>query len=289
MLYVNNEETMKILKIFCLSILVLSPFALLNGSENNSSKPAILVFCATGSLGSAIASNLAKDHNLILLGRNQDKLNQISETLQQEFTHKFITQVVDFTDADSLVSFEKELKKENIILSGIVVLTPRPHFGTNLLQEQHNWLDLLQTTFTGPLEALRIGLSHLKEGKVVIIAGTTSMQLMPEYGPACIIRRMWTTYSKALAHALAPKGIQVNSLSPGVVLTDFHAKKIEAKALQNNLTFEEQMQKDCAAIPMKRWAKPEEVAQATRFFLSKESDYITGVNLLQDGGTTVSY
>jgi NAD(P)-dependent dehydrogenase (short-subunit alcohol dehydrogenase family) len=128
-----------------------------------------------------------------------------------------------------------------------------------------------------------------KDSKIVVIAGTTSVQVLPEYGPTCIVRRMWTTYSKALSSHLANKGIYINVLSPGVVLTDFHKKKIKKKAIDNNISYEEQMKKETENLPLSRYIKPIEVAQSIRFLLSSESDAIIGVNLILDGGTTVSY
>ena len=100
---------------------------------------------------------------------------------------------------------------------------------------------------------------------------------------------MWTTYTKALSHQLGPQGISVNTLSPGVVLTNFHEERIQKKANDSGLSYEEQMEKEVANIPLHRHAKPQEVAQTIKFLLSEQSDFINGVNLILDGGFTVSY
>lgn len=95
------------------------------------------------------------------------------------------------------------------------------------MQDENIWIEVFQNTFTGPMEALKIALPHLSNPIIVVIAGTTSVQLQPEYGPSCVIRRMWTTYTKALSHQLGPQGISINALSPGVVLTNFHQERIQ--------------------------------------------------------------
>ena len=100
---------------------------------------------------------------------------------------------------------------------------------------------------------------------------------------------MWTTYSKALSHQLGARGISINVLSPGVVLTHFHREKIQKKADENCISFEEQMEKEVSHIPLHRHAQPEEVANSVQFLLSPESDFINGVNIVLDGGATVSY
>jgi 3-oxoacyl-[acyl-carrier protein] reductase len=176
-------------------------------------------------------------------------------------------------------------------ISGLVLITPRPQFyGKAVIQDEDVWLEVIKSTFTGPLEALKVVLPHLgKSSKIVVIAGTTSVQFQANAGSSCVIRRMWTTYTKALSHQLGPQGITMNALSPGVVLTDFHQKRIQKEAQENGLSYEEQMAKEIANIPVGRHAKPEEVGQTIKFLLSKESDFINGTNLVFDGGITVSY
>lgn len=170
------------------------------------------------------------------------------------------------------------------------MITPRPLFSKNLLQDEADWLQLFQLTFTGPLETLKATLPNItNKGKIVIIAGTTSVQVSPDYGPACIIRRMWTTFSKSLSHQLGPQGIHVNVLSPGVVLTQFHEERIAKKAAETGNSYDEQMVKDTANIPLRRHAQSAEVAQAVKFLITDQSDFITGVNLILDGGTTIAY
>jgi NAD(P)-dependent dehydrogenase (short-subunit alcohol dehydrogenase family) len=184
--------------------------------------------------------------------------------------------------------FLKQMKKQ---IAGVVLIAPRPQFyGKSLLQDEDVWLEVFQNTFTGPAEALKVILPYLSSAsKVVIIAGTSSVQLQSEHGPACVIRRMWTTYAKALSHQLGPKGVSVNVLSPGVVLTHFHEERIHKTADENQLSYEDQMKKEVANIPLQRHAKPLEVAQTIRFLLSEQSDFINGVNLIFDGGFTSSY
>lgn len=246
-------------------------------------EPAVIVTCASGELGSAIARKLASENRLILAGRNLAKLEQ----LQKEFPDASIVQL-DYTDPMSLEAFGKSLEGESI--SGFVLIGPRPNFGSDLLQGEAQWFQLLQATFTGPLEALKKALPNFTDsGKIVIVGGTTSVQLMPEYGPACVVRRMWTACSKALSHQLGPKGIHVNMISPSIVLTNHHIDRIKGQAEKNGIDYEDQMEKDTARIPLRRHADPEEVAQAARFLLSKESNFITGTNLLIDGGASTTY
>jgi glucose 1-dehydrogenase len=78
-----------------------------------------------------------------------------------------------------------------------------------------------------------------------------------------------------LALELAEDGINVNNVAPGMVLTPFNQ---EAK--DNPEVREKQVQ----SIPMKRAAKPEEIAKVALFLASKDADYVTGSTYVMDGG-----
>ncbi|MBS0625270.1 MAG: SDR family oxidoreductase [Verrucomicrobia bacterium] len=237
---------------------------------------AIVVTCATGELGGAIAKNLSADHQLILTGRNTDKLKD------QVFFY------VDYNNPASIEAFGKGLEGEKI--DGFVLIAPRPNFGSSLFQDEADWLKLFQSTFTGPLETLKKALPHFSDrGKIVILNGTTSVQLIPELGPGCVVRRMWTACLKALSHQLGPRNIHVNMISPGIVLTDHHIRRIQRLAEANGIDFDEQMALDTVNIPLRRHVDPNEVAQTVRFLLSDQSNFISGTNLLLDGGATLAY
>ncbi len=252
--------------------------------------PTIIVTCASGELGGAIAKQMAKENNLILTGRNIQKLQKLQEELRSNYPLNYEIVELDYCDPTSLLEFEKALIAKKSTISGLVLLTPRPQFCNSLLESEENWMKLFQSTFTGPIEALKKTLSHMDvSSKIVVIAGITSVQVLPEYGPVCIIRRMWTTYVKSLSHELGSKGICINALSPGVVLTDFHVNRIENQSRQNFVDYEKQMEQDVLKIPLKRHAKPMEIAKSVKFLLSKDSDFINGINLIIDGGVTLSY
>jgi 3-oxoacyl-[acyl-carrier protein] reductase len=251
----------------------------------------LLITCASGELGGAAARLLARNHHLILTGRNLSVLQKLQNELRANHPWNYEIKILNYTSSPSIAHFRDDLNQTDSSIAGLVLITPRPQFdGKTFFQDECAWLENFQTTFTGPLEVLKAVIPHLsRQSKIVVIAGTTSVQFQPEVGCTCVIRRMWTTCCKALSHQLGPQGISVNALSPGVVLTNFHRERIQKKAQENGLNYDDQMEEEVSNIPLHRHAKPQEVAQTIKFLLSEESDFINGTNLILDGGLTVTY
>jgi NAD(P)-dependent dehydrogenase (short-subunit alcohol dehydrogenase family) len=84
--------------------------------------------------------------------------------------------------------------------------------------------------------------------------------------------------TKVVAKELAPHGIRVNSLHPGQIDTDMNARQRERTP--------ELIDRLIRGIPMRRIGTPEEVAHAAVFLASEESVYVTGSELVVDGGTS---
>lgn len=89
--------------------------------------------------------------------------------------------------------------------------------------------------------------------------------------------------ARALAVELAPLGIRVNSLAPGPIVTPIHAKL--GLSPEDLAAFQEGVSQQ---VPMKRMGTDEEVAGAALFLASKDSSFMTGEEMLVDGGAAVS-
>ncbi len=275
-----------LLLIFCLFFE--GGFAL---DPSSKSRKTVLVTCASGELGGAAAQLLAKDYDLILTARDEIKLKKLQEELSALNSCRCHILALDYQSSPSRSNFYSHLKQIQPSIAGMVLITPRPEFiGKTLMQEEKHWLEVFQNTFTGPVEVLKNLIPYFnKPSKIVIIAGLSSVQFQPEYGPSGIVRRMWTTFAKGLSHEVGPQGISVNVLSPAVVLTNFHKKRIENSANKNGVCFMDQMHEEVSHIPLRRHAELRDVAQAIQFLLSEKSDFINGINLILDGGSSLVY
>ena len=85
---------------------------------------------------------------------------------------------------------------------------------------------------------------------------------------------------RSLAAELAPAGVRVNALSPGTTDTPMLAAEFAN---------EEERARDEASVPLGRFALAEEIAAAALWLLGPESSYVTGTNLVVDGGRTTTF
>ncbi|SFW02815.1 short chain dehydrogenase reductase [Chlamydia abortus] len=200
-----------------------STFVLATTQEN---PPCVILTGTSGQLGSAIALYLhERDYYLLLVGRQHDKLRRL-----HEHNPNSSTLAIDYSFPGYLADYKKTLKELNRPIQGLIISTPRPIWGS-ILQSPESWESTLQIAFIAQTALIQATLPYMSSpSSIVIIGGTTSVQHPPAYGLSCVIRRMWTTYAKALAYELGPKGIRVNVVSPGAVLTPFHKGRIQEKA-----------------------------------------------------------
>ena len=144
---------------------------------------------------------------------------------------------------------------------------------------KERWEEIIGLNLLGTFNCTRAVINHMIErrsGKIVSISSTSGvigMQKAVEYSAA---KAGIIGFTKALAKEVGPYGINVNCISPGVVGTP---RVLEmAKELIPEWT---------KGIKLGRLAKPEEIASVVFFLVSDESSYITGQNIIVDGGLSL--
>jgi 2-deoxy-D-gluconate 3-dehydrogenase len=94
-------------------------------------------------------------------------------------------------------------------------------------------------------------------------------------------------FTKAMALELGPHGIRVNAVAPGPSLTEGTVEYIEAGAPEG-IDIEAQWARAAERVPMRRWADPDEIGRAALFLASDLASYVTGAQLVVDGGYLMS-
>jgi 3-oxoacyl-[acyl-carrier protein] reductase len=143
--------------------------------------------------------------------------------------------------------------------------------------EAANWRASFDVDMMGTVRLVTAALPYLE---LVTIASVSGREIDFAAGPYGVFKAAIIHYTQGLAYQLAPKGIRANSLSPGN--TYFPGGVWENIEQHNPELFAQAM----ALNPTGRMAKPEEIARAAVFLASPAASFMTGANLLVDGGLT---
>ena len=123
-------------------------------------------------------------------------------------------------------------------------------------------------------------------GRIINIISTSVKQPLPNLGVSNTIRGAVANWAKTLANELGQFNITVNNVLPGATDTVRLKSIIETKAEKTGQSIDSIGEVMANQSPMKRIAKPEEIANAVAFLASPAASYINGINVPVDGGRT---
>jgi len=138
------------------------------------------------------------------------------------------------------------------------------------------------------VQALYPGMKSKGGGRIINVISTSVKQPLNGLGVSNTIRGAVANWSKTLSNELGAFGITVNNVLPGATGTERLSEIIKNKASKQGVSIEQASTAMSNAVPLKRFAKPEEIAHAITFLASECASYINGINLPVDGGRTKS-
>jgi len=236
----------------------------------------LLVTGASSGIGRAIAVECAKiGANLIITGRNSKRLNETYSVLRGDNHIQLTADLSKEEDIDTLV---EALPK----LDGCVC-----NAGINrpLLVQFAEKKDIIETFEINVFSSFLLIQKLLQNKKInkkasIVFTSSVSGVYVSSVGGALYSASKGAVqgYLKGLALDLAGRGIRVNSVNPG---------EIDTQLFSDDTIAAEQLEENKKRYPLKRFGKPEEVAYAVVYLLSDASEWVTGTNLLIDGGYTL--
>jgi 3-oxoacyl-[acyl-carrier protein] reductase len=194
-------------------------------------------------------------------------------------------------DYEVIVPTSKELDLSNLKLIDSYFKEKNSSFdilinnaGINIIKEVDSILDediekITAINLTAPLKLIQYVSKNMKKnnfGKIVNISSIWGIRSKEKRTLYSATKFGLIGQTKALSRELGEYNILINAICPGFTATDLTMQSLNQEELE---TMKSQ-------IPLKRLAKPEEIAKAVKFLISDDNSYITGQTLVVDGGFT---
>jgi len=249
---------------------------------------AALVGGGSRGLGRAVAEVLAAEGAAVaIFGRDMDALAAAAEQIAQRTQARIVPIAADVTSA---ADCERVVAGTVAELGGLDVLVTSmggPPYGGAADRSDEEWQRAWELVTLSVIRLCRAAAGHMAErggGSIVNITTPGVHQVIAATALSTVARMATTGFAKYLATELAPLGIRVNNILPGWIATARVSELAAAEAAERGVAIDAIYQEQTAAIPMRRFGEPIEVAEAIAYLASSRSSYITGTNLRVDGG-----
>jgi len=239
-----------------------------------------LITGASKGLGKAMALALAEaGARLVLVSRNLEQLTETADAARRfgAAAAVFQADVTDEQQVAQLVRGVTEAYGKLEILINNAGINIRKSVTDFTLDE---WRRVLDTNLTGVFLMCRAFVPLMKGrgyGRIINLTSIMSHVAIPGRTAYCASKTGLLGFTRALALELAAEKITVNGISPGPFATEMSAPLMQNPELNRQFL---------SKIPLGRWGKVEEVGQLAVYLCSEDASFITGMDILIDGGWT---
>ncbi|MDE3196053.1 MAG: SDR family oxidoreductase [Acidobacteriota bacterium] len=237
-----------------------------------------LITGASKGLGRAMAIALAKQGaHLILTARDKEKLESVAKEVAAEGAKADVF-VADIAKEDQVLKLESDISSQ---IGKVQILINNA--GTNLRKNitdftLDEWKSVQDTNLTSVFLMCRSFVPHMKGtgyGRILNMTSIMAHVSMAQRTLYSSTKFALLGLTKALALELATEGITVNGISPGPFATEMNTPILQNPELNAQFV---------SKIPVGRWGKVEEIGALAAFLCSEEAGFITGTDILIDGG-----
>ena len=236
---------------------------------------------ATSGIGRATALLLARDGARVLAtGRKPEALAKL-ESEAEKLPGSITASAGDVTDgafrAELVAAAVASLGGLDILVNAAGILATGDWQATSL----EAWDLMMDVNLRAVFALSQLAIPHLKEtrGTIVNVSSVTGTRAFPNVLAYCVSKAGVDQLTRCLALELAPHGVRVNAVNPGVVRTNLH----RAGGMEEE-RYRAFLEHSTTTHPLGRVGEPEDVARAIAFLASDESGWITGETLSVDGG-----
>ena len=245
-----------------------------------------LVCGASKGLGRGCAEALAREGvNVVMVARGADALQAAASALRAEAGVQVLPVAADITTPEGRAAVFAQRADFDIVVTN----AGGPPMGSFRDWDRAAWIKAVDANMLTPIELIKATIDGMLArgfGRVVNITSSAVKAPIDVLGLSNGARSGLTGFVAGLARnpQVAAKGVTINNLLPGKFDTDRLAGLVQGMVKQGGKTADEVRAAQAAPIPARRFGQPAEFGAVCAFLCSQQAGYLTGQNILLDGG-----
>jgi NAD(P)-dependent dehydrogenase (short-subunit alcohol dehydrogenase family) len=250
-------------------------------SDNRFAGKIALVTGATSGIGQACAIAFATaGARVACVGRKEKALQHVSDRIRGLETEALAIQA----DLSSLADMDRAVNETVEMFGGIdVLVNAAGHISSGTVENTslEAWDEMMNVNVRAPFQLMQKALPSLIErrGNIVNVSSVTGLRAFPGVLAYCVSKAALDQLTRCASLEVAAKGVRVNAVNPGVVVTEIHKRGgMTEEAYAAFLEHSKQTH------PLGRTGRPEEIAALVLFLASEAASWITGATYSIDGG-----
>ena len=249
----------------------------------------VIVTASSKGLGKATALQFAKEGAKVLISsRNVEELVATAkELITLSNNNEVYNTVCDVTNESDI---NRLFETANAQLGGVDILVNNaggPTPGGFSQASDDDWHAAFEKNLLSYIRTIRLALPNMKEqnfGRIVNISSSSTKEVIDGLILSNTFRLGMVGLSKSIAREYAEHNIIINTVGPGRILTDRITELDQNAAEKKKVSIDEIQEENKKMIPFGRYGEPAEFANIIAFLCSEANTYMTGQNLVVDGG-----
>jgi NAD(P)-dependent dehydrogenase (short-subunit alcohol dehydrogenase family) len=253
--------------------------------EDSFADKVVFVTGATSGIGHAVAVKFAAAAaRVVALGRNQSALRQV-ETAIKNAGGEPLTLAVDVTNiGESQRAIDETVNR----FGGLdVLVNAAGHISTGSIENTSlaAWDAMMNVNLRAVFQLMQIAAPYLikTKGNIVNVSSVTGLRSFPGVLAYCVSKAGVDQLTRCAALELAPQGVRVNAVNPGVVITEIHKR-----GGMSEESYEKFLEHSKTTHPIGRVGDPKEIAELVFYLASEKASWITGATYQIDGGRALT-
>jgi NAD(P)-dependent dehydrogenase (short-subunit alcohol dehydrogenase family) len=242
---------------------------------------AVIVTGATSGIGRATSEAFARDGaSMLLVGRDEAALAEVADVVRGAGGRPAICRAdVTASDAPDLIvrtAIDAFGRLDVLINAAGVIAT-----GTLEATTDEVWDTMMAVNLRAPFRLMRAAAPHLAErkGAVVNVSSVNGLRSFPGVLAYCVSKAGVDHLTRCAAIEMAPRGVRVNAVNPGVTVTNLHRR-----SGMGDTQYAAFLERSKETHPLGRPGQPEEIAALILFLASDRAAWMTGETIPIDGG-----